>query len=181
MKWGRSTKKEESVQHPCAPSAIRPVPHLENLPISEPTKNYEIEKDEAEEEEEYVNEPHRLNQTELSNLVRDLHLSNEQAEFLTSRLNQWHLLQPELKITKYRTRHKNLLYSFEKKKHVVACIDVNGMMNFLNITHDPRKWKLYIVDYSELSLKATAQRQPSSFHSNWTLCSHGVNLLEESL
>jgi hypothetical protein len=175
LKQGWSTKKKAPVEYPCVPSAIRPVPHSADLPIPEPPQNYEIEKDDAEggddlacEEEEVVrpgtshdsdfeaeglDEPHRLNQRELSDLIRDLDLPKEKAELLGSRLKQWHLLQPGVKITEYRTRQKNLVHFFEKKEHLVACTDVNGLMNSLNITHDPIEWRLFI-DSSKLSLKA---------------------------
>jgi len=179
LKQGWSTKKKAPVEYPCVPSAIRPVPHSADLPIPEPPQNYEIEKDDAEggddlacEEEvvrpgtshdpdfkaEGLDEPHRLNQRELSDLIRDLDLPKEKSELLGSRLKQWHLLQPGVKITEYRTRQKNLLHFFEKKEHLVACIDVNGLMNSLNITHDPIEWRLFILFQAQFESSLTTQR-----------------------
>jgi len=40
-----------------------------------------------------TNEPHPFNQVELNNVVRDLELSQKDAELLGSRLNEKHLLQ----------------------------------------------------------------------------------------
>ncbi|GFS45543.1 uncharacterized protein TNIN_234481 [Trichonephila inaurata madagascariensis] len=82
---------------------------------------------------EHLNEPHKLNQAEWSDLVRDLDLPKQKAELLASRLHQWNLLLPGVKITEYRTREKNLLHFLEKKEHADACIDVNGVVKFMNI------------------------------------------------
>ncbi|GFT28635.1 uncharacterized protein TNCV_4832171 [Trichonephila clavipes] len=76
-----------------------------------------------------------------------------QAELLSSRLQQWNLLLPGIKVTEHRTREKNLLHFFEKKEHAVACIDVNVLMNFMSISYNPYNWRL-LKDSSKLSLKA---------------------------
>lgn len=92
-------------------SSIRPIPHGEGLPTPEPPKEYHIISDEDEEEisgggsPEFCtskdpdflanipsNESHRLTQNELSDFIRDLGLSESNAEILASRLQQWTLL-----------------------------------------------------------------------------------------
>ncbi|GFR27633.1 uncharacterized protein TNCT_219921 [Trichonephila clavata] len=78
---------------------------------------------------------------------------SKKAELLASRLQQWNLLLPGINITEYRTREKNLLHFFEKKEHVVTCIDINVLMNSMNISYDPNNWRLFI-DTSKLSFKA---------------------------
>ncbi|GFQ73097.1 uncharacterized protein TNCT_321491 [Trichonephila clavata] len=70
-----------------------------------------------------------------------------------SKLHQWNLLLPGVKITEYRTRERNLLHLFDKKEHVVACIGVNILMNFMNISYDRNNWRLFI-DSFKLNLKA---------------------------
>ncbi|GFQ66276.1 hypothetical protein TNCT_567321 [Trichonephila clavata] len=67
-------------------------------------------------------------------------------------MQHWNPWLPGIKITEYRTREKNLLRFLEKKEHRIACIDVNGLMNFMNISYDLNKWRLFI-DSSKLSLK----------------------------
>ncbi|GFW96679.1 uncharacterized protein TNCV_2847361 [Trichonephila clavipes] len=57
-----------------------------------------------------------------------------------------------LQSTRLVKKKKNL-YFFEKKEHVVACIDVKGLMNFMNISYDTNDCRLFI-DSSKLSLKA---------------------------
>ncbi|GFY66973.1 hypothetical protein TNIN_301991 [Trichonephila inaurata madagascariensis] len=77
-------------------------------------------------EAEDLNESPRLNQAELSDLVRDLDLSKQKIELLASRLQQWNLLLPDVKITEYRTREKDLHF-FEKKEQVMS----KGLMHFV--------------------------------------------------
>ncbi|GFQ78216.1 uncharacterized protein TNCT_489351 [Trichonephila clavata] len=128
---------------------IQSVNHSADMPFSDSPEKYEIVKDYVEEEEFFrhgashdsdfevddLNEPHRLNRAELNEIVRD-NLSKQKAELMASRLHQWNLLLSGVKITEYRTREKNLLHFFEKKEHVVACIGVNGLMNFMNMNYD---------------------------------------------
>ena len=94
-----------------------------------------------------------MSQAELSDLVRDLDLSEEKAELLESRLKQWNLLQSDVKVSHYRKRQQNLLSFFEKKKNLVFCVDVFGLMYCLNLNYDRTEWRLFI-DSSKLSLKA---------------------------
>ena len=56
--------------------------------------------------------PHKLSQAELSDLIRDLGLSKEKAEILVSRLQQWNLLESDVRISQYRKRHRELLLFF---------------------------------------------------------------------
>ncbi|GFQ79435.1 hypothetical protein TNCT_500191 [Trichonephila clavata] len=84
------------------PCTQHPVTHSATVPILDPPKKYEIERDFVEEEfirtgtshnpdfeAEDLNEPHRLNQVELKDFVRDLNLPKQEAELLASRLKQW--------------------------------------------------------------------------------------------
>ncbi|GFY63775.1 uncharacterized protein TNIN_182211 [Trichonephila inaurata madagascariensis] len=118
----------------------------------------------------------RLNQSKSSDIVRDLDLPKQKAELRSSR-QQWNILLPGIKITEYRTREKNLLHFFEKKEHVVACIDVNDLMNFMSLSYDPNNWRL-LIDSSKLSFESsiTSQWQSSFFHYNGTFSSPQGNL-----
>lgn len=170
IKQGLSMKKRGTVKYPNLPSALRPVPHSDTLPVPSPPQNYEIleegDKDCVEEAthpstsydpdfevSDRSSDPHRISQAELSDLIRDLGLSKEKAELLGSRLQQWNLLKHDVKISQYRQRQKDLLPFFEKKENLVVCSDVNGLMNCLNLDHTPSEWRLFI-DSSKLSLKA---------------------------
>ncbi|XP_036327947.1 uncharacterized protein LOC118740498 [Rhagoletis pomonella] len=46
------------------------------------------------------------NQKDMNDLIRDLGLTKSDAELLTSRLMQWNLLDPSVKVTCQRKRHE---------------------------------------------------------------------------
>ena len=48
---------------------------------------------------------------------------------------------------------KNLVQFFNTERGVVACTDIDGLMQTLNINHNPLDWRLF-TDSSKLSLKA---------------------------
>ena len=79
--------------------------------------------------------PHQLTQNELHDLVRDLDLPKVKAELLASRMKQWKYLDEGVKITLYRYRQKNLEEFFTMKGTLVACKDVDGLFEALNMSH----------------------------------------------
>ena len=56
-------------------------------------------------------------------------------------------------ISVYRKRHEDLVQFFNIERDLVACTDVDGLMQTLNINHNPLNWLLFI-DSSQSSLKA---------------------------
>ena len=52
-----------------------------------------------------------------------------------------------------RKRRKDLVQFFKMEKGLVPCTDIDGLMQTLNINHNPLEWWLFI-DSSNLSLKA---------------------------
>ena len=122
---GMNRKKKQRIDYPNIPSAIRPVPHGEDLPVPKPPKehnlNSEMEEEDTEktgpQEEEPTDPdfqgpasdaPHKLTQNELNDLVRDLELPKVKAELLASRMKQWKYLDEGMKITLYRYRQKKI-------------------------------------------------------------------------
>src|ERR1043165_5406791 len=172
LQHGMSRKKEWTVNYPNIPSAIRPVPHREGLPIPDLPADYSLESEEEELYHARAESPepstsqdpdfipdipsadiHRITQNELSDLIRDLDLSKNKAEILASRLQQWNLLQENVKISVYRDRYKDLTQFFAMKSDLVFCHEINGLMNSLNNEYKPEEWRIFI-DASKLSLKA---------------------------
>ena len=103
--------KKRTVNYPNILSAIRPVPHTEDLPVPVSPQQYILDSDdELTENWEKTPEPststdadftadlqfnefHRITQEELNDLIRDLDLPRSKAELLGSRLQQWNLLK----------------------------------------------------------------------------------------
>ena len=167
---GVSKKKKWTVHYPNIPSAIRPVPHGEGLPVPDAPESFSLESDEEEEEDETSgpepsmsqdphflpsssSEPHLITQGELNDLVRDLELPKSKAELLGSRLQQWNLLAGDVRVSMFRDRQKDLVPFFFMEGDLVACNNIDGVMAALNIVHDPDEWRLFI-DSSKTSLKA---------------------------
>ena len=115
---GISSTSKHTVRYPNFPSAMRPVPHSENLPAPHPPTHLTLEEElelkaaaEVPKEEQddatfetstSFCEPHLLNQGELNDLVQDLKLSEKQAELSGSRLRGWNLLQKGTKMCYFR-------------------------------------------------------------------------------
>jgi len=148
---GITKKKKWTIVYPNIPSALRPVPHGERISVPEPTKEFTIDsEDEVEGEttsgspeppastEPRVSHgrasaprPHILTQDEPNDPVRDLELSKNKAELLGSRLKRWNLLEKNVRISSFRSRHQQLAPFFRKEDDPVFCYDVDGLMNAL--------------------------------------------------
>ena len=163
MNWKKSV-----IEYPNILSAIRPVPHSDELPIAEPCSIDLLSSDDAKSSEECsvskpctsrneefgsTTEPHLINESELNDFVRDLDLPKVKAELLASRLKQWNLLQSGVKVCNFCTRQQSLAQFFSMKGGLVYCTDVGGIMQEFGYSHRPEEWRLFI-DSSKLSLKA---------------------------
>jgi hypothetical protein len=111
-------KKKRKIDYPNIPSAIRPVPHGEDLPVPEPPKDFILNSEMEEEDTEKTGprkqptdsdfqgpafeSPHKVTQNELNALVRDLELPKVKAELLASRMKQWKYLDEGVKKSLYR-------------------------------------------------------------------------------
>jgi hypothetical protein len=171
---GLTKKKKKTINYPSIPSAIRPVPHHDGLPVPRPHAVIPPASDDEHNEDvsDGSNEPtasgsadpdytpgtaagipHKITQIELNDLVRDLGLSKDKSELLGSRLQQWNLLDEGVSVSTFRSRHKDLEKYFRKEGDLVSCINVDGLMTALGLKHNPQDWRLFI-DSSKLSLKA---------------------------
>ena len=110
---GFTKKTKSNVIYPNVPSAIRPVPHSETLPIPVPPKSFEEtdssssddsnkpskSSDSTYEPSTTRNVPQLFKQSDLDDLVRDLNLGKKQAKILGSRLQQRNMLAESTIIT----------------------------------------------------------------------------------
>jgi hypothetical protein len=187
IKKGITKKKKWTVEYPNIPSAIRPVPHCECLPIPEPPNSFCLDCVEEEENtpeetwqpstsrdpELFLNitsaEPHKITQKEFSDLTRDLELSKNKAQLLSSRLQQWNLLNNSVKVTAFRCHQKDFEQFFITQGKLGACKNVKGLMAAMNITYNPEEWRLFI--YSSMhSLKAVLLHKENTLPSIRCLC-----------
>jgi len=83
------------------------------------------------------NEFRRITQEELNDLIRDLDLPKSKAEMLGLRLQQWNLLKENVRISVYRKRQEGLVQFFKMERDLVACTDIYGLMQTLNVNHNP--------------------------------------------
>jgi len=124
-----TAKSKHTVQYPNLPSAMRPVPHSVELPVTKPPTNMTLSDSESSDEDvgqtdnnmdcdptfagaSSSNEPHLLTQGDLNDIVRHLNLSKKQSELLGSRLKGWNLLRQDTKVYFYRGRHEEFKYFF---------------------------------------------------------------------
>ena len=160
----RGTKSAQSVSYPNIPSSIAPVPHGDGLPIPQPPpqkneSNSEDEntfkEDEPSEDHDYVvNEKKKIpNQNDVNDLIRDLSLSKEDGEILTSRLKQWNLVSSDVKVTQQRKRQHLFSTYFTLREGVCYCHDIVGLFEGIGIPCYTNDWRLFI-DSSQRSLKA---------------------------
>lgn len=163
---GITSKTKRSIQYPNIPSAMRPVPHDNSLPIPQPPESYTLDSESdsgsisPEAGPSYIpsshdlpDTPHLITQGELNDLVRELDLPKTKAELLGSRLQQWKLLKKGVKVSIYRKRQSTLTNFFAVEGDLVFCHDIPGLMTELNLPYTPDKWRLFI-DSSKTSLKA---------------------------
>jgi len=47
-------------------------------------------------------------------------------------------------ISVYRKRKEGLVHLFKMERSLVACTDIDGLMQTLNISHNPLDWLLFI-------------------------------------
>lgn len=99
--------------------------------------------------------PHLISQARFNDLVRDMYLPKSLGELLGSRLRQWNLMEPGVKITLQRSRQEEIQQYFLENETKTSgyCANINGLMYSLNIAYVPENWRLFI-DSSKTSLKA---------------------------
>lgn len=158
---GFTGKNKENIMYPDVNSAMKPVPHSDELPKPIPPINQQLVSssddnsvgdDSLSDEIITSNEPHRITYPELNDLVRDLNLSKEKSEILSSRLKQWNLLANDVRISSFRTRNNRLIPFFKDENQLCYCTNVEDLFSALNLIHDPSEWRLFI-DASKRSLK----------------------------
>jgi hypothetical protein len=113
----------------------------------------------------------------LSDLIRNLNLSNDSSKLLVSRLKEKNVLQPGKKITFYRRREKDLLPFFTKKNNLVFCNDIGNLLKKTGLSeYKPSVWRLF-SDRSKRSLKCVLLNNGNKYGS--ISIGHSTTMKEE--
>ncbi|GBN87735.1 hypothetical protein AVEN_235178-1 [Araneus ventricosus] len=185
---GFTKKKKRTIEYPNISSALRPVSHGEGLPIPEPPTDFSINPDEEDLDVSH-NSPQastsagggskhdddfsgfdetssslKITSVELNDLVRVLDLSRSKAEILASKLQEWNLLEENVRVASFRTRHLLFESFFKQEESLVFCCDINGLLKEHRIAHESKEWRLFIDD-SKLSLNAVLLKNGSELPS----------------
>lgn len=81
--------------------------------------------------------PHLITQGEIYDRVR--------AELLGCLRQQWNILTANVKISIFRDRQQQFKYIFVMEGDLVACSNINGVMEALGVEYEPSHWRLFIV------------------------------------
>ena len=159
----RKGKKTSIFDYPDMPSSLRPVAHCDELPVPlslarnmSSSSRSESNDDQSQDEDFSQKEdskPHFPTQQELNDLIRDIGLTKSNAEILTSRLQEWNLLDKSCKVSEQRKRHASFSQFFTLRDQLCYCHNVGGLFKEIGFSYDPRDWRLFI-DSSSKSLKA---------------------------
>ena len=169
---GFNASARKKIKYPNLRSAMRPVPHSDDLPVPTPPVNKDLlfssdeEMPSREDSAELIslediestysrtsgNEPHWITQEDLNDLARSLYLSKLQSELLASRFKQWNLVQEDVRITSFRNRNKDLASFFDMENKSCYCTNISGLFTSFGLPYNPSDWHLFI-DSSKRSLK----------------------------
>ncbi|CAH1102922.1 unnamed protein product [Psylliodes chrysocephalus] len=112
-----------------------PIPSFSSFPEfpeddTDTSKSDEVRRIKSENDSEFkadLTTHQRFNQQELNDLIRDLNLSQESAEFHAFRLKEKNFLYPGTNIL-YRRRDKDLLPSIIQENNLAFCDDIKGFL-----------------------------------------------------
>ena len=134
---GINRKNRNSLVYPNLESAIRPIPHCNEIPVPvfEGLPELELPGSKGDQASVFSTDssdstvsdvnfppsslPQLFSQGELNDLTRHLNLSKESSELLASRLQEKNLLQPGTLVTFYRKRHNEFLTYFTRENDIV--------------------------------------------------------------
>lgn len=182
---GYNNKNKKEISYPNLPSALRPVPHDDSIPIPVPKDiadcmtESECSTEDDDDTGSYVPDNTDIAQTfsqaELNDLIRDLDLPKISAELLGSRLKAKNLLSPGTSFSWYRNREEEFTCHFSKTESLVYCSDIPGLIAKLGVNYNATEWRIFI-DSSKRSLKAVLLHNGNRYAS--VPVGHSVQLKE---
>ncbi|UYV81646.1 hypothetical protein LAZ67_20001789 [Cordylochernes scorpioides] len=156
---GITSKSRHTVEYPDLPSAMRPVPHSDILPVPQPPENVIFSDDDSDRREQQwgdtnfeagaLSEPHLLTQGDLNDLAQ--------------------------KYAFFRKRQDEFQDFYSQENDLVYCNNVVSLMEALGHDHDTEEWRLFI-DSSKISMKAVLLHNGNKFPS--VPIAHASNMKE---
>lgn len=187
---GINRKNRTTLEYPNLPSAMRPTPHSEEIPVPVFEDKSIEESSSSQDETQSIattddasflddndEQPKLFSQNELNDLVRDLNLPKDSAELLASRLKDKNMLNGKVKVSFFRTRHQEFLRYFAQEKELVYCNDIVELLKHLGVLeYKSEDWRLFI-DSSKRSLKCVLLHNGNQFAS--VPLAHSTTLKEQ--
>ena len=93
----------------------------------------------------------------------------------SSWLQQWNLVQEDVRISSFRNRNKDLASFFDMENKLCYCTNIPGLFMSLGLPHNPSDWCLFI-DSSKRSLKGVLLHNGNKYPS--IPIAHSVHLKE---
>ena len=140
---GFNKKNKSKIKYPNLPSAIRPIPHSDEIsvPVFEqlpPLEDLNVAEERSDSNDAdfkiYQDSVLRgFDQHELNDLTRDLGLSKNPSEILASRLNEKNVLQQGVKVSYFRIRESTFLQHFRTDSFFLFCHNIPGLLKELGL------------------------------------------------
>lgn len=159
---GINKRFRKSIKYPNLPSAMRPIPFETNESYPVPTvspisdESSSCCNEESDKSWEPDSKDKKVDQGQLDELVRSLHLSKKDSEVAASLLKKFGVLDNSAKISAYRKRDEvyKPYFDFYNEDKIAFCKDVYGLFKTLGFESDvSNDWWLFI-DGSVSSIKA---------------------------
>ena len=187
---GINRKNRTTLEYPNLPSAMRPTPYSEEIPVlvfedtsieesssSQDETQSIATTDDASFPDDNDEQPKLFSKNELNDLVRDLNLPKDSAELLASRLKDKNMLNGKVKVSFFRTRHQEFLRYFAQEKELVYRNDIVELLKHLGVPeYKSEDWRLFI-DSSKRSLKCVLLHNGNQFAS--VPLAHSTTLKEQ--
>ena len=161
------------------PSTIRPVPHDDELPASEPPENFALYSEDedgvssnsgeqqpsASRDADYLpstdSSNHKITEGELNDLIRDLEIPKNKAELLASMFLQWNLLHHSVKVKFQSCNFQRICAKSDGFVWTFGC-NMSMEIHFL-FSH---------LDFLALSCGAISDEHGEPFHQNISVMEH---------
>ena len=158
---GFNKKNKQHLQYPNIHSAMRPIPHSNEVPLPTFTKFPDIDEnqlrsstsssnsDDDDEKEDIAHEAWNADrvslysQSELNDLIRDLNLPKQYTDVLGSRLQEKDVFKAGTSASFYRNWEKKLRKYFHCDGQLVYCTDVEGLLAMGLSAYHSNDWRLY--------------------------------------